>query len=158
MGGVSAEGGGFVLDGVPIEEIESKVAQGGKNHGGRAGANAAVVFAEGHIADVEHAVLDPPVLSGQAEERIGIGSIRRQGGDAVPRFGGGLAAQRSLTNQPERLGQVRPIDVVPQRGAARQGACFDATVRFGGGRGGLTLGGDELSLPGGKRHPWRRHR
>ncbi len=158
MGGVSAEGGSFVLDGVLIEEIESEVAQGGQNEGSRPGANAAMVLAEGHVADVEHAVLDPPVLSGQAEKRIGVGSIRRQGGDAVPRFDGGLATQRSLTNQPERLGHVRPIDVVPQRGAERQRACFDATVRFGGGHGGLTLGGDELSLPGGKRHPWRRHR
>ena len=97
-GGVSAEGGGFVLDSVPIEEIERKVAQGGQDDGSRPGANAAVVLAKGHIADVEHAVFDPPVLSGQAEKRIGVGSIWRQGGDAVPRFSGGLATQRSLTN------------------------------------------------------------
>lgn len=117
-----------------------------------------MIFTHGHVADVEHAVLDTPMLTGQTQQRIGIGSIRRKGRDAVPRLGGGFAAQRSLANQFECLDQVRPIDVVSQGGAAGQRSCFDATVPFGGGHGGLTLGGDELSLPGGKRHRWRMHR
>lgn len=92
MGGVSAEGGGLVLDGVSIQEVEGEVAQGRQDHGARPGANATVVLAEGHVADLEDTVLDPPVLSGQAEQCLGIGSIRRKGGDAVHRLGGGLAA------------------------------------------------------------------
>jgi len=143
---------------VAIQEVESKVAEGRQDHGARSGADAAVVLAEGHVTDIEDAVLDPPMLSDQAEQRLGIGSIRRKGGDAVYGLGGGFAAQRSLTNKLVRLGHVRPIDVVAQRGAACQRACFDATVRFVGGHGGLTLGGDELSFPGGKRHPSRTHR
>lgn len=34
MSGVSAEGGGFVLDGVAIQEVEGEVAQGGEDDGG----------------------------------------------------------------------------------------------------------------------------
>lgn len=89
---MSAEGGGLVLDGVSIQEVEGEVAQGRQDHGARPGANATVVLAEGHVADLEDTVLDPPVLSGQAEQCLGIGSIRRKGGDAVHRLGGGLAA------------------------------------------------------------------
>lgn len=119
---MSAEGGGLVEDRVGIQKVESQVAQDRQNDRRRALSDAAVVLTEGDIADVEDPVLDPPVLSGQVEEPIGISSIRRKRGDAVRRLGGGLAAQRSLTNQPERLGQVRPVDVVPQRGASRQGS------------------------------------
>ena len=100
------------MDGVSIQEVEGEVAEGRQDHGARPGANAAVVLAEGHIADIEDAVLDPPMLSNQAEQRLGIGSIRRKGGDAVHGLGGGFTAQRSLTNQLVRLGHVRPIDVV----------------------------------------------
>lgn len=70
---MSAEGGGLVLDGVSIQEVEGEVAQGRQDHGVRPGANATVVLAEGHVADIEDAVLDPPMLSGQAEQRLGIG-------------------------------------------------------------------------------------
>lgn len=117
-----------------------------------------MILAHGHIADVEHTVLDAPVLAGQAKQLLGVGAIRRQRGDAVHRLSGGLTVQRSLTNQLVRLGEIRPIDVVRERGAAGQRTRFEATVAFGGGRGRLTLGGDEFLLPGGKRRPWRTRR
>ena len=88
---------------------------------------------QGLVADVEDAVFNSPMLSGQVEQRIGIGLIRWQRGDAVLRLGGCLAAQRPLTNQLEGLREVRPIDVARQRGAARQRACLHAAVRLGGG-------------------------
>jgi hypothetical protein len=117
-----------------------------------------MILAEGHVADVEHTVLNSPVLPGQMEERFGVGAIRRKGRDPIPRFGGGLPAPRSLAHQLEGLGQVRPVDVVAQGGAARQGSCFETTMSLADGHSGLTFGGDELSLPGGKHRPWRTHR
>lgn len=117
-----------------------------------------MILAESHVADVEHTVLNSPVLPSQMEERVGVGAIRGKGCDPVPCFGGGLAAQRSLADQLEGLSHVRPVDIVAQRGAARQGSCFETTMSLADGYGGLTLGRDELSFPGGKHPPWRTHR
>ena len=69
-GCVSAEGGGFVLDGVAVEQMEGKVSQGGREEGRRPSSHAAVIFAHGHVADVEHTVLDAPATRPPVRRRM----------------------------------------------------------------------------------------
>jgi GT2 family glycosyltransferase len=46
-----------------MNERNREIATGGENLGSSAGAQAGMVFAEGDIADIMQAILDPPVAA-----------------------------------------------------------------------------------------------
>lgn len=50
---------------------------------GAAAAHAATVFFEGHVANVEQAVFDMPMLAREVEQLVWSMALRRQAGDGV---------------------------------------------------------------------------
>lgn len=71
--GEISSGGGEIVVIVPSTQLDGGVPRGGEVLRAVAGANAAVVFAEGLVADVVQPVLDAPVAAVVGQELLRIG-------------------------------------------------------------------------------------
>src|SRR5436309_2617844 len=72
------------------QEVEGGVAEAGQCVAASGVANAAVVFAEIHVAKVVEG-FDPPVSAPVSEQRGGLGKTAREAGDSVDHLDGFLA-------------------------------------------------------------------
>jgi hypothetical protein len=126
--GWAAEGGGLAGEAVPVEQVEGRVTKRGQVQRGRAGMDAAGVFALGLVADVEDAVFDAPMLAVQTQQRRRVGFFARQGGDAVGDLRRGSAVKRALSDERERLGRGRPGDATGRRVRADERSRLDSAT------------------------------
>ena len=96
----------------------------------RAGACAAAtaVFAERFIADVEHAVLNRPMMAVELQQTGRVGLVARQAGDAIDglmrglAFAGGAVGPRAFAGDAKDLSDTRPAERVLQVPAATMSA------------------------------------
>jgi hypothetical protein len=129
----------------------------------RAGAraDAAAVFAERFIADVEHAILDRPMMAVEIQQAGRVGLVARHAGDAIDglargfAFAGGTVGPRAFAGDAKDLSDAGPAERVLQVGVQRRGAgerpFLAATVPLGvGGRRVAFAGAFTLDV-GGKR-------
>ena len=77
-----------LLGGVLAQEVEGEVAQGGQIGGGMAGADAALVLAQGDVEHPVEGVFDAPVAADGAGQ---FGGVRRQAAQVVAPLAGALA-------------------------------------------------------------------
>ena len=99
-----------------------------------AGADAAGVFPEGHIPDVEEAVFYLPMIAGQAQHGFGVHLAKRDGGDGVDDLAGAVRFQLAPAFNPHDLSDVWPVLVEAGRqfAAHGNGADLDAPVSLAG--------------------------
>lgn len=71
--------------------------------------NAAVIFAECHVAHIKNRVFDAPVGSNQTQQIVGVCLIPAQRRDSVHGFNFSLALARAATREFERLRYKRPF-------------------------------------------------
>ena len=96
----------------------------------RAGActDAAAIFAERFVADVEHAVLNRPMMAVEFQQAVRVGLVTRQAGDALDgltrglAFAGGAVGPRAFTGDAKDLPDAGPAERVLQVGVQRRGA------------------------------------
>ena len=129
----------------------------------RAGActDAAAIFAERFVADVEHAVLNRPMMAVEFQQAVRVGLVTRQAGDAIDglarglAFAGGAVGPRAFTGDAKDLPDAGPAKRVLQVGVQRRGAgeCpfLAATMPLGMGGRGIAFGGPFTLDVGGKR-------
>lgn len=106
--------------------------------GAVAGANAAVVLAEGHVADVMQPIFDAPMSPVVGQKLWGIGLVARERRHAVNDFGGpgpltGLRMrQEAFARDAKDLFHARPAKLLLQEriqfGGGLDGAVFAAAV------------------------------
>lgn len=96
--------------------------------GAGACADAAAVFAECFIADVEHAVLNRPMMAVEIQQAGRMGLMARQAGDAIDRlarglaFAGGAVGPRAFAGDAKDLPDAGPAERVLQVGVQCRGA------------------------------------
>src|SRR5687767_12115876 len=91
LDGVGAEGpqlGSPVRDAQDLKDVDHGVSQGREDHWGGSRSDAAGVFPQRLVADVEHPVLDPLVLAGDRQQPRGVRLLAAQRRDAEDRLGG----------------------------------------------------------------------
>jgi len=115
MGGeVTAVGRNGRLAGA-TDQREGEGAQGGHDLGGRAGAQARGVLAEGDVAEavveaVAVADLHAPMAADEGEQAGGVGATRRQAGDEVDRLDARAALLAHGAHEAGDLGDARDRD------------------------------------------------
>ena len=134
--GVVAEGVGDIGQAQVAEQGQGGVAERGHVAGGVVGAEAAGVFAEGHVAKIEAAVLDAPVVAPDIEPLRGGIHARRDTRDRIAGRGGDATAFADFAIELEDLLQTGPVGAiqVARLSAAhitdRERPRLEATVAF----------------------------
>jgi hypothetical protein len=123
-----AQAGGDIRAAGHAKQAEGGVAEGG--HDLRAGtcSDAAAVFAERFIADVEHAILNRPMMAVEIQQTSRVGLVARHAGDAIDglarglAFAGGAVGPRAFAGDAKDLPDAGPAERVLQVGVQRRGA------------------------------------
>ena len=146
-----AEGGGD-REFLSAQEVEGGGAEGGEGLRGRFRADAARVFAEGHVEHVKCFVFDVPAAAEEPEKNPRGRSSASQAGDRIGHRSRGFAVQGDFAFQPDHLLGPGPVEIArfDQIGRGGDGACFQAAAAFLGCGGCLSASGFLLNSRGGK--------
>lgn len=112
------------------EEVQCGGPNGGHDVGGGAGADAAGIFAEGHVQHVKRFVFDLPATAEQPEEHVRDRHLPRQTGDGVGHAAGRFALTGDFAFQADELFRTGPVEIagVDQVGRRCDGSFFHATA------------------------------
>lgn len=132
------------------QEVDGKVAKRREDHGPGTAANATMILAKRHIADMEQAVLDSPVRTAQPEEPSGVGLFTRKARDPVGDLRGRATLDRALAFETKGLFESGPVGIPLEHGGRDDPPMLDAAVSLVRSAGLLPLGGGEPVLPRGK--------
>jgi hypothetical protein len=123
--------------------------------------DAAAVFAECFIADIEHTVLNRPVVAIEVQQTGRVGLVARQAGDAVdclvgcPAFPRGAVGPRAFAGDAKDLSDAGPaerlLQVRVQRRSAGECPFLTATMPLGVGGRRISFGTAFTLDVGGKR-------
>lgn len=122
----------------PLDDGESEIADMGQVQRGVAGADAAAIFAQRHVADVEAGVLDPPVVPPELKQLLRGEPADGHAGHGITDRAGLAAVTGDHPLQTEDLLQARPAPQAQTlHGRDRERAALEPPMAFR----------DRLSLP-----------